>query len=229
MFRVDYIPDLNVTCFNGSKSPTSKKRKKQTEREGSAESESKEGFSDNYVDASRSKKSQVAIGHHITQKIETPKKPIEVLPQEGNERLFVDIGRWIMRTFFKGDMVHSLKPFGLVVGVIAVITGYLSIGRVYLDPTSIASSTFNAYLEMAYVLVFAISVSVGGGIIGIAGRTTCPKCGQKFMFTRKKRLITGQGTHRGYEVTNYKSDWSCDNCGHKEKVPEVVERAIPED
>ncbi len=48
------------------------------------------------------------------------------------------------------------------------------------------------------------------------------------MFTRKKRLLTGQAVHRGREVTNYKTTYSCDNCGYTEKnVHEVVERELP--
>ena len=165
----------------------------------------------------------------MVQKASQP-KPLEVLPHEGNQRLLVDFGRWIMRTFFHGNMNHSLLPIWIVVSVIAAGTGYFSIGRIYLDPTSFASSTLNAYIELAYALTFLITLSFGGGVLGISRYTKCPECHQNFMFTRKRRRIVGQGTHRGNQVTNYKSDWSCDNCGYTEKnVPEVVERQIPED
>ena len=66
------------------------------------------------------------------------------------------------------------------------------------------------------------------GVNGISRETKCPECHQNFMFTRKKRLLTGQAVHRGREVTNYKTTYSCDNCGYTEKnVHEVVERELP--
>ena len=55
--------------------------------------------------------------NRLVQKASQP-KPVEVLPYEGNERLLVPIGRWIMRRFFHGNMNHSLKPYTLVVSVL---------------------------------------------------------------------------------------------------------------
>ena len=130
-----------------------------------------------------------------------------------------------MRAFFHGNMKHSLASFTVIVSVLAAVTGYFSLGQIYLDPHSIVNSP---YIILAWLLSFAVTISIGGGVIGISGKTKCPKCNQKFMFTRKRRRMTGQAIHQGNEVTNYKSDWSCDNCGYTEKnVSEVAERELP--
>jgi predicted nucleic-acid-binding Zn-ribbon protein len=152
-------------------------------------------------------------------------KPVEVPPYDGIERLLVPFGRWIMRTFFHGNMNHSLKLVWLVISVLTVTTGYFSIGRVLADPRTIAD---NVYLELALLLAFASTISFGGGVLGISRDTKCPNCHQNYMFTRKRRLLTGKAVHRGVEVANYKVTSSCDNCGYTEKsVSEVVERELP--
>lgn len=157
----------------------------------------------------------------------TQPKPLEVLAYEGNERLLVPLGRWIMRTFFHSNMNHSLKPFTLVISVLAVATGYFSLGQIYLDPRSIAG---NPYVLLAWLLGFAVTISFGGGVIGISKETTCPKCHQKFMFIRDRRFQTGQGFDRGMAITNYKDNYTCENCGYQRKnVPHVVSTQIPAD
>jgi len=130
-------------------------------------------------------------------------------------------------------MKHSLSPFGVVMSLVAVVTGYFSLGRIFLEPgylASLGNNVINPYIAIAWLLGFAVTISVAEGVIRTSRKTECPECHQKFMFTRKRRRMTGEGTHRGYEITNYKSDWSCDNCHYQEKnVPEVVRRAIPEE
>jgi len=129
---------------------------------------------------------------------------------------------------------HEPQPEAVHVGGLGakVIEVYFAFGRIYLDPSYVATlaNSFNLYMELAWLIGLVATTTFGWGVIEISRETKCPNCHQNFMFTRKRRRITGQGVHRGSEVTNYKSDWSCDNCGYKEKnVPEVVEREIPEE
>ena len=153
-------------------------------------------------------------------------KPLQVPPNDENEGLLISFGRWLMRSFFHGDMKHSLTPFTIVLGIIAAITGSLSFGPLILDPTYFVK---NAYLELGLTLGFALSAFGGIGVVETSKRTICPKCGQKFMYTRKERLKTGEGTHQGMEVTNYRSTYSCDNCHYTRKnVREYGQRQIPE-
>ena len=136
-----------------------------------------------------------------------------------------------MRTFFHGNMKRSLKPYTLLVSILTVVELYFAFGRIYFEAGYIASlaNPTNVYVEELIPLFGLVFTSTfGWGVIGVSSKTECPKCGQKFMFTRKRRRMIGQGTHQGYEVTNYKSDWSCDNCGYKEKNrSEIDERQIP--
>ena len=128
-------------------------------------------------------------------------------------------------------MTHSLKPFIFGISGLTIIEVYFSFGWIYLEPTHLASiaNNYDLYILLAWLFALAATSAFGWGAVGIARDTTCPKCSQKFMFTRKSRFVTGQGTHRNREVTNYKSNYSCDNCGYEQKnVPEVVETEIPE-
>jgi predicted nucleic-acid-binding Zn-ribbon protein len=128
-------------------------------------------------------------------------------------------------------MTHNLKSFTLGIAALTVTEIYFAFGRIYLDPSfasSLANGAVTLWIEVAWILALAVTGSFGWGVIFLAGETKCPECHQKFMFTRKKRLLTGRAIHRGVEVTNYKTTYSCDNCGHTERnVPEVAQRELP--
>lgn len=152
-------------------------------------------------------------------------RPVEVLPYSGSELSWVSLGRRIMNRLY-GTLDHGMKLYTFIISMLTVGAGtpiYLVLAPPYRygsDPYVMMGLLFLGLV--AFVAVFYF----GWGVILTSRETRCPKCRLRFMYYRKRRFLTGQGEHLDRRVVNYKSTYSCDNCGYRKNVNEIVERQI---
>jgi len=157
----------------------------------------------------------------INQKIEAPKKPIDVRPYDENELSFLGIGERLMRWFY-GTYKHDLKWWTFF-SVIASILSGSSIGVPFVPDTPVPIGS-PSYIPLFYVGMASIILTIllGWGPIGMAKRTECPNCHYKFsLFDIKKTMTNREHLSEVEEVRNFRVKRRCENCGYEDVVERV--------
>ena len=196
-------------------------KKKKKPADSTATGDSNE-VKDNRFTVKNSKQTAFNFGSGtINQKIEKPKKPINVRPYDENELSFLGIGERLMRRLY-GTYDHDLKRWTLYAIIGSILSGApLGVPFVPGTPVPIGSPS---YIPLFYTGMVGIILTIllGWGPIEMARRTECPKCHYKFsLFDVKKTMTNREHLSEAEEVRNFKVKRRCENCRYEDVVDRV--------
>jgi len=188
------------------------------------EAEPRKEFSDNTVDARRSKDAQIAIGKNITQIREAAKKPIPFDPYDANELSLIGIGERLMRLFY-GTYNHNLNWWTFFTAIASILS-FGTIGSPFVPNSPVRiGSQYYLVVSLIGFAGFGLTALFGWGPIGMARQTECPKCYYKFRFFAVKKDLVNSQELSDEEVRHFRVKKKCKHCGYSKVFDKVEHRA----
>ena len=140
-------------------------------------------------------------------------QPIRVHPNLQDEFL-IRIGKPIMGLLF-GSPKHDMRRYGFVTLGLSLLSLLFPYYSFYQNPFTVATEGYS--LLEAFSLVVVLVTAYFGPFLALKSRETkCPKCGARFSYYERDRLLTNTRRLPGRVLTNYDVTSRCDECQHFE-------------